>query len=338
MTGTEDESLSIMERGELDAYVTVDAFMDPKRAVPVCKVGASDFYFVVNRDRPDLLSELNAALNRIQDENRYYNQLMYEKHVRHAGANAFLSAAEVEWLSEHPTIRVGYQDNYLAFCAADRATGELTGILKDYLAYAADCVANAHLLFDPVAYPTSAAALEALERGEVDCVFPANLSAYDGETMGLVMTPSLINTDIYAVVRQAEQQHFSRKEHVIVAVNQGNPNYDSVLLDHFPDWRRVYFPTTADCMEAVADGVADCVLISNYRYNNVARQCEKYRLTTLTTGIDIDFSFAVRSGQTEVYSILAKTVCLVPMATVNGALSYYIAEDSKISITVCERE
>lgn len=117
---TEAESLKMLEEGRLDAYVTPNAFADPERLVPVWKVGSSDYFFVVNKDRPDLLDELNAAQSRIQDENPYYNQLMFEKHVRHFGPNAFLSSAEVDYLASHGAIRVGYQDNYLAFCSAIR--------------------------------------------------------------------------------------------------------------------------------------------------------------------------------------------------------------------------
>lgn len=333
VTSSEDESISMVERGDLDGYVTVDSFVRPERAVPVCKIGSSDFYFAVSKSRPDLLAALNDAMNRILNEDRYYNQRMYEKHIKRTGANAFLSDREVQWLSGHGPIRVGYQDSYLAFCAADKNTGALTGILKDYLAYAADCTANARLDFEPVAFPTAEDAISALNRGEIDCMFPSSLAAYDGEKMGLIMTPSLISTDIYALVRQSEQRYFAQRKHIVVAVDEGNPNYDAVLLDHFPGWRKVYFPTTADCLKAVADGVADCVLISNYRYNNIARQCDKYRLVTLSAGIDVDFCFAVGKGQTELYSILAKTVGLIPDSVISGALSYYIAEDARLTLT-----
>ena len=329
---SEDESLAMLETGELDGYVTVDAFVHPENAAPVCKVGSSDFFFAVSKKRPDLLDELNAALNRIQDENRYYNQRMFEKYIRRAGANAFLSAEEVEWLAAHGAIRVGYQDNYLAFCAADKTTGELIGVLKDYLASASDCIANAHLDFEATAYPTAAAALDALKRGEVDCVFPANFSPYDGESMGVFLTPPLTETEIYAVLSHSGQQRIEKKEHVIVAVNEGNPNYDAFLQDHFPGWRRVYYPTTAECLKAVADGVADCVLISNFRYNNIARLCAKYRLTTFATGVEMDYCFAVGKGQTQLYSILTKTVGMVPKSTVNAAMSYYVTEDARLSL------
>ena len=332
LTNSEDKSLSMLETGELDAYVTVDSFTDPSRAVPVAKVGSSDFFFAVNKNRPDLLKDLNGALSRIQDENRYFNQQMFERYMKTAGANAFLTADELSWLEDHGTIRVGYQDNYLAFCAADKTSGELTGAMKDYLAVASDCLENARLSFSAKAYPTMEDAVKAMKNGEVDCVFPANLSGYDGEKLGIVMTPPLIRTDVYAVVRESDLNTFTNREHVIVAVNEGNPNYETFLLDHYPNWQRVYYSSTADCLKAVSERVADCVLISSYRYNNIYRQCEKNHLTTLPTGLEMDYCLTVGRGEKELYSILTKMVSLVPTSTFNSALSYYITEDAKLSL------
>ena len=332
VTCSEEESLTMLMNGELDAYVTVDSFVEPNLAVPVCKIGSSDFFFAVNKKRPDLLNEMNTALNKLQDENRYYNQEMFVKYFKRTGANAFLTADESKWLADHGKIRVGYQDNYLAFCEEDKETGELNGALKDYLEYASECMANARLDFESKAYPTAEAALEALERGEIDCMFPANFSGYDSETMGMTLTPSIVSAEVYAIVRVTDQNIFEKRDHVIVAVNENNPNYDSFLLDHFPNWRKVYYPTTEDCLKAVATGVADCLLVSNYRYNNIARLCEKYHLTALTTGVGMDYCFAVGNGEGHLYSILAKTVGLIQNSSVNAALSFYITEDAKISL------
>ena len=332
VTTSEAESLHMLETGEADAYVTVDAFTDPECAVPVYKVGSSDFFFAVSKKHPELLPELNSALNRIQAENRYYNQQMFERYIKTAGTNAFLSSDESKWLSGHGSIRVGYQDNYLAFCAADKASGELIGAMKDYLVYAADCLQNAHLTFEPTAYPTIEAAVDALKNGDVDCVFPANLSGYDGEKLGLVMTQPLMSTDIFAVVRQSDLNNFANREYVIVAVNEGNPNYDAFLLDHYPNWRKVYYKNTEECLKALSMSVADCVLISSYRYNNISRLCGKYRLTTFPTAVELDYCFAVAKGSTELYSILTKVISQVPASTFNSALSYYITEDAKLSL------
>ena len=81
-----------------------------------------------------------------------------------------------------------------------------------------------------------------------------------------------------------------------VAVNAGNPNYDMFLLDHFPEWRAVYFDDTPACLKAVSEGQADCLLIRNYRYNNIAAPSQRYRLVTLSTGVAMDYCFAVKKG------------------------------------------
>ena len=329
LTTKEEDSIRMLQNGDIDAYITPDAFSDPERLVPVCKIGSSDFFFVVCNGREDLLAELNDAMSSVQDENRYYNQQMSDKYLIRAGVNTFLNAKEKKWLEKHGPVRVGYQDNYLAFCSQDPETGELKGALKDYLDYASDGFGNAHMDYEATAYPTAAAAMDALSRGEVDCVFPANLSSYDGEKKKIVMTPPMITTDVIAVIRPSDMESFKDRKHVIVAVNEGNPNYDAFLKDNYPEWRAVYYPDTVRCLKAVSDGVADCVLISNYRYNNISRDCERYGLATLDTGASLEYSFAVNNGDKELYSILTKVTGFVPRSTLSTDLSYYLTEDAK---------
>ena len=329
LTGNEEENILSLRRGEIDLYVTLDAIGAVEHTVPVCRIGASDFYFAVSKSCPELLTELNAAMSRIQEENRYYNQQLNAKYIKTANVNFYLSAEEHEWLAGHGPIRVGYQDNYLAFCARDPKTGELTGALKEVLRAASDCLVNAHLDFEPVAYPSAAAALEAMKRGEVDAVFPANLTDYDGETQGYLITPPLMSTDMSAVIRESDRDSFAKKERVTVAVNTGNPNYDMFLLDHFPEWRSIYYKDTPECLKAIAEDRADCLLMSFYRYNNIAALCRKYHLTTFSTGVELDYCLAVNREDITLYSILSKVSAVVPSATVNSALSFYFTEDAK---------
>ena len=329
---TEPEAIEKLNSGALDAYITLNEFGDPEQLVPVCLIGASDFYFAVNNDRSDLLDDLNSAMNRIHDENPYYNQNMYEKYIKRFGTNAFLTSEEEQWLSSHGKIRVGYQDDYLAFCAQDPGTGELTGALKNYLEIASDSISNAHIDFEPIAYTSSGEAFEALKKGEVDCVFPSNLSAYDGERQEVMLSPSLMRTEVYAVVRAQDQHSFTEKEHVVAAVNENNLNYQAFLQESYPGWRAVYYPNTEDCLKSVADGVADCVLINSYRLNYISRLCKQLRLTTFAIGKGVDYCFAVSKGEEEMYSILSKTIGLVPVSKVNAALSEYISDSAKTSI------
>ena len=328
---SEEESLAMLKRGELDAFITLDTYGDPEVAVPVWKIGDSDFYFAVAKNRPDLLAELDSALNRIQDENKYYSEQLSAKYLTSSGTNLYLSAAEKEWLETHGPIRVGYQDNYLAFCARDPATGELTGALKDYLAAASEVLENASLQFEAVCYPTAAAALDAVTRGEVDCMFPANLTDYDGETAGVVLTDPLMRTEMDAVVREEDKQTFLRRSQVRVGVNRGNPNYEYFLTDHFPSWTPVHYGSTPECLDAVAARKADCIIISNYRFSDISRQCSRLNLATVYTGVDMDYCLAVKEGNASLYSILSKVIHQVPESTVNASLNYYSAASGSLT-------
>lgn len=332
LSGSEEQSLRMLKEGKLDAFITLDSYGTQNSIMPAWKIGSSDFYFAVSKSRPDLLSELDAALNRIQEENIYYNQQLTEKYLRNAGASKYLSTEEKQWLTSHGKIRVGYQDNYLAFCASDEE-GALTGALKDYLFYATEGMQNVKLEFEAVAYPTAAAATEALRKGEVDCMFPANLSDYEAEQQGVALSPAIMRTEMEAVVREADRQNFLRQDRVTVAVNEGNTNYDLFLADNYPDWGTAYFADTPACLKAVAAGEADCIIISNYRFSNISKQCEELHLTTVSTGVALDYSFAVRQGDTTLYSILSRVTGLVPSTTMSASLTYYSTADAKTSLT-----
>ena len=329
LTNSEDETFQMMQNGTLDAFVTLDAYGANDSVVPRIEIGSSDFYFAVSKSRPDLLKELNSAMGKIRDEDRFYNQHLSNKHIQTSGTYIFLDESEKKWLTEHGPVKVGYQDNYLAFCDADEKTGKLNGALKEYLDQASGCFGNAEIEFEPVAYPSVSKALEALRYGEVDCVFPSNLSTSESENLGLVMTPSIMRAEKYAVVHKSDKDSFAQKSDVTAAVVEDEPNYESIMVDRFPDWDKKYYSDVKACLSAVSEGKADCMIMSNYQYNSYGRQCEKYKLTTLATGQSVDFCIAVGRDNNELYSILAKTTSIVSNSAINAALTYYSAETAK---------
>ena len=335
--GTDEDTMQLLGK-EFDAFVTIEVYGTPDTAVPLWKIGSSDFYFAVNKDRSDLLEELNFALNSIQDENKYYDQQLHDEYLKISETNRFLNITEKEWLKGHGKIRVGYQDNYLAFCGKDPDSGKLTGALKDYLSYASSAFENADPQFEAVAYDTVAEAIDALKNGEIDCMFPAELTACEAEKMGLVMSQPVMSTELLAVVRTAGKDEFLQKDKVCAAVNEGNINYDLFLSTDFPEWDRKYYSDTSSVLKAVANREADCVLISSYRYSNISKQCDKLHLSTVDTGKNIDYCFAVREGDIQLYSILAKVTGVVPDSAVHTALTYYSTESVKTSIVDIIRE
>ena len=212
-------------------FVTMDIRRESDSIEPIWKIGSSDFFFALGKVRSDLLVELNDAMSRIQDENKYYNQQLNDKYLSSTETNRFLTDKEKEWLADHGTVRVGYQDNYLAFCAEDKATGALTGALKDYLDYASTALENAQIDFEAVSYPTAAAAIEALKNGEVDCMFPANLTEYESEMLDVVISGSrktirrFLSTDASGIDMRDVNIHICQR----VGWNSGRTSFRKML-------------------------------------------------------------------------------------------------------------
>ena len=65
----------------------------------------------------------------------------------------------------------------------------------------------------------------------------------------------------------------------------------------------LFADTTLDAKQVMVMGK---VYEIPFNYSNISKQCEKLRLTTVYTGIDMDFSFAMREGNTVLYSIISR--------------------------------
>ena len=330
---SEAEWFRLLESGEIDSYVTMDTNGDSKTSVPVFKIGQSDFYFAVNKSRPDLLAELNAAMDKIQEEDRYYNQRLHDRYARAAGSSVFLDSKEVEWLSGHQSIRVGYRTDYLPYCDLDINTGEFTGALKEYFTIAAGNIKNAHIEFAPVAYQTTEAALKALRNGEINCVFPVNLSSFDAEEMGMTVTSALMTTEMYAVVKTTVGQGISLQQEMTAAVAAGDRNTETFIKDYFPAWKIEHFSNSEECFRAVSRGEADCLLVSNYRLIRTETMRRQYGLSTVATGRIMELSFAVRRSSESLCAILNKTIGLTPAVSIDSALTDYSYPEGRASVT-----
>ena len=333
LTDDEAYSMAMLAQGDIDGFISMDSFGAQERVIPVTKIGASDYFFAVNKDRPDLLAELNSAMSAIQDEDPYYNQRMFDEYVHVTRSNAFLQPGQESWLEAHGAIRIGYWEDYLPFCATDPQTGALTGALKDYLAYASGCLKNAEIRFDTVPYPSTDAALAAMKRGEIDCVFPINLSTSQGETMGILTINPIMKTGMSLLTRADKQMEITSAKALTVAIDAGNTNYETLIREDLPHWTIVNYSDMEDCFRAVASKEADGVLACNYRMGFYEPLREKYRLVALPTGETMELSIAISAGSPELYSILNKIANLSSIEDMGYALVSYMYSEQKISVT-----
>ena len=104
-----DEMIEKLDADELDALV-VPALSVNSDFIAIANIGAGDCYFGVSKSRPDLLKELNSALEEINNTETDYSSKLYARYEGKAVINYALNKEEKQWLDAHEnTIRVGYK-------------------------------------------------------------------------------------------------------------------------------------------------------------------------------------------------------------------------------------
>lgn len=331
ITDTEDEAMERIVRKELDGIATVFAYDYNRAAAPVTRIGGSEYYYAVSKSRPDLLAEMNAALAQIQDDDPYFNERLSKERIYYNSTNALLSSEQENWLAKHGEIRIGYRADYYPFCWTDEETGELTGALTDYLTHAENTLNSPYLKFKPIPYDSIRDALAALDAGEIDCVFPVCMSSYDAEQSGIMLTDTAMDTEMNAVMRKSDSRTLSSESSIVFAVNENMINPESFIKEKFPDSEMKFYHGLQACYDAIADGEADCVLLSSFRVPPEEEKLEKKKLHSVPTGEILELSFAVKRSELELYAVMNKTVLTTKSTDVNSALAAYMLKKQKVS-------
>ena len=94
---------------------------------------------------------------------------------------------------------------------------------------------------------------------------PVYLSTYDADQRDIRLTDPAMKTEMYAILRSSEKHVLSEKSEITFAVNEGMMNIESFIMENYPLCKRQDYQGLDACYKAVADGNADCVLVSNYR-------------------------------------------------------------------------
>ena len=246
-----------------------------------------------------------------------------------------LTSNDLRWLHNHGKIRMGYISNLLGNCARDPATGELVGSLATYVEHAKHCFGNEQLEFAPYAYPSIEAELAALQRGEVDCVFPLYTDAKQAEQQGLLVTQSLFNCDVVALSRGAS---FDEKRDNTVALSGAKLNKRIYLEKHYPHWQIKQYKSDRACVDAVKRGDVDCAIFNSYGIKHIIGAQELSQLQTTALSGSMDLSLAVRNDNPRLHSILERSITLVSRDVLNTSMKSFAEPASLVRTTAAKAQ
>ena len=253
-----DEMIEKLDADELDALV-VPALSVNNDFIAIANIGASDCYFGVSKSRPDLLKELNSALEEINNTETDYSSKLYARYEGKAVINYALNKEEKQWLDAHEnTIRVGYLKDNLPFCGEEN--GKLTGILGTVL----DTVQEKYkVTIKAVPCSTGVEMNEALQSGEIDIAGPIIRDFYTQEQFQMVLTDAIF--DITPVVIYKGNEYSGSLS--TIAATETSLYSELMVSLLFPDAEIKLYDTQEECLEAVANGKVGATVIPSSKIN-----------------------------------------------------------------------
>ena len=325
IANNEDVKQKLANR-EIDCFVSLEeSFWADLGISTITRVGSSDIYYAINKDRADIKEELDNAMRALENADPFYTADLYKRYFS-MDYTSILTGEEKAWLKEHGAIRMGFLTSDSGVSTCDPATGEITGTITDYIQFAKDCLGNQELEFQMVGYDSKEAELGALKSGEIDMVFHFDQSPNLAEEYRVACTNTTWTSNMMAVTNK---QHFNENQANRVAVPQSKLSLTRYLAVYYPQWEIVDCATPEDAAKLVKDGQADCFVTGVSSQENYSKEYDFYSVPLPNPAKSC---FAVNSGNGILLSILNKTIKAMPANMLTGALAMYKSAARKVTL------
>lgn len=287
--------------------------------------GGSNIYFVINKKRPDLKEQLDNAMRKMESDKPFYADELYQRYLS-ATASPVLSQEEKNWVAKHGEIRVGYLKDDAGVSSYDSDNGELVGVINDYVKFAKNCLSNETLNFKLVEFHSLTEQMEALKENKIDMIFHFSQNPYIAEQNGFALSNSVLEIDMAAVT---SQHYFNENAENTVVIEKGNLLVKWYVSYNYPKWKIIEKDSFADAKKAVQEKKADCFVVDSGQLSEYTKNNKFHSVNLTQSG---NTSFAIRSGNKALLSILNKTLKTMSSSMLTGAMSMHENSMKKVSV------
>ncbi|MCR4695069.1 MAG: transporter substrate-binding domain-containing protein [Pseudobutyrivibrio sp.] len=282
-----------------------------RQAIPAFKVGASDFYFAVNKDRPDLMEDLNAAHEALLRQRPGYNGDLKYNYYREKDESARLTSEEMAWIEENPNVRIGFLNHYMPYCGLE--DGKVIGILATIIEEVEE---KTGLSCQLIPYDSIEDMTTALENKEVAAIYPWIMDYSYSESKNYSQSFEIFSVPELVVYKgDYKQDKFSK---LAVLKNYASPERIQI---EYPDAEIIEYDTIDACLKAVDTGKVDALFSNSYRLNAISSNLSNYPgQTVVLTGKSHRVGFAFDRSQTQILSAFNSVILSLNLQDINNFL------------------
>lgn len=295
------------DSGELDILAAEgDGAYGRDDAEVLVPFGTSDYFLCVNKNRPDLLSELNLAQGALSAEEPNYLYSLSTKYYPVSISSRAFSASEKEWLNTHDTLRIGYLESYLPYSATDK-NGQADGIIKDIIPEILEGLGISDIQVSYRGYTGYDDMIADVTSGNIDAAFPVGGGLYYSEENGIYQSAPVASASTELVYKGEHTDDTTAR----FAVNENNRMQYYFVLTNFPDAEIKTYPSIEECLDAVLSGEVSCTTLNGLRANDILKNSKYKGLSMYQLTRSDDRCFGVKIGNEGLLRLLNRGINVI---------------------------
>jgi len=309
--------------GKIDLDLEISMLATEKLSA-VEKIGSSAFYLVANKERPDLIEDLNSAMEKTLSNDLFYFSRLQEKFFSETVLSRNLSLEEKIWVANHKVLRVGFFDNYLPFTALDK-NGEPIGACIDLVREIIKKLGlEDNLTVKFICYRDQKTGYKAVETREVEIMLPAYISnsvKHDFRIMGgkiiATLTSDLAFLDDFGDGRDKR-----------IAVNRHNLMQYYNSRDSYPYSEIVFYDSIQGCLDGILAGTSDGTFLNGLRSEALLKPNKYHSLNKAQARTDYEFYMAFAEDNLGLMLLMNRGLSMLDPAFVNKKAYTYLIQSS----------
>ena len=231
------------------------------------RIGSSAYYLAANRGRPDLIEDINTALDRILTNDLNYFTRIQDQYFSESTLGRNLTAEEKNWIARHRVLRVGFFDNYLPFSAKDKKGEPIGAGIEAVREIIRKLKLEKQLKAEFICFNDQVEGYRAVESGKVDLMLPAYISGsvkQDYRIIGGKILATLTSDVAYL-------KTFGDGKGKRIGVNRHNLMQYYYCKDSYPNSKIVFYNDIRGCLDGLLNGTSDGTVLNSFRTEALLR-------------------------------------------------------------------
>ena len=317
---TRTEAIEALQNGEVDIVAGINKTpqLEKEFLFSSADMGldGNPLYFAVNKNRGDLLTELDQAQEDLLANDPNFLAENRKKYYANSGMTTALTEDEHAWLEEKGSITLGYLSDNLPISGHDDQ-GKPTGVLGSALPIMEEYLG---IPIKTKAFDSRYAMREAIKNDEVDVIFPVYDDAWSREKEDLYQTTPLVEDRIMvAYTGDYDDDVLKRVASTEAAIGQ-----QEFLEQYDPSAELVNYPSRDEAFRAMSRGEVDSVIgNASIMQLFIAEHPEYDSFNTAYLEASEGFSFAVSRNEPTLAVIMQEATQQIDDTLIMNAMIRY---------------